>query len=62
MDHLMFHVLSIKRAKLCLILVIEDVKTASYQFLLEEKMIPNAGRHFDLNFLFVYNNVLDDRA
>ena len=58
----MFHVLSIKGAKLCLILLTRDVKTASYQLLLEEEMIPNAGKHFGSNFLFVYNNVLDDRA
>ena len=33
-----------------------------YQLLLEEEMFPNAGKHFSLNFLFVYNNVLAHRA
>ena len=51
----MFHVLSIKGAKLCLILLTRDVKTASYQLLLDEGMIPNA-------FLFVYNKFLSHKA
>ena len=39
-----------------------DVKTASYQLLLEEEMVPNAEKDFALNFLFVHNNILAHRA
>ena len=62
MNQLMFCVLSTMGAKLCLALPSRDVKAASYQLLLKEEMVPNAGKHFVLNFLFVHNNVLAHRA
>ena len=61
MDQLMFCVLSTMGAKLCLVLLTRDVKTASYQLLLEEEMVPSIRKHFGLNFLFVHNNVLAHR-
>ena len=62
MDQLMFHVLSDMGANLCLVVLTRNVKTISYQLLLEEKMVPNAGKHFGSIFLFVHNNVLAHRA
>ena len=61
MDQFMFRVLSTMGAKLCLVLPSRDVKAASYQLLLEEEMVPNAGKHFGLNFLSEYSNVLAHR-
>ena len=58
----MFLMLSTMGAKLCLLLLTRDFKTAPYQLLLEEKMVPNAGKHFGSNFLFVHNNFLAHRA
>ena len=59
---LMFHVLSTMGIKLCLLLQTRDVKTAPYQLLLEEEMVPNTGKHFSSNFWFVDNNVLAKRV
>ena len=46
MDQFMLCVLSTMGAKLCLVLLTRDVKTFSYQLLLEEEMVPNAGKNF----------------
>ena len=62
MDQLMFRVLFTTGAKLCLVLPSRDVKAASYQLLLEEEMVPNAGKYFGFDFLFVRNNVLAHKA
>ena len=53
MDRFMFHVLSAMEAKLCLVVLARNVKSASYQLLLEEKMVQNAGKQFGSNFLYV---------
>ena len=57
----MLRVLFTTGAKLCLVLPSRDVKAASYQLLLEEEMVPNAGKHFGLHFLLVHKNVLAHR-
>ena len=62
MDQFMFRVLSTMRAKPYRVVQTRNVKTASYQFLLEEEMVPNAGKHFSGIFLSVHNNVLAHRA
>ena len=49
-------------AKLCLVLLTRDVKTASHQLLPEEKMALNAGKHCGSIFLFVQSNVLAHKA
>ena len=61
MDQLMFRVLFTTGAKLCLVLPSRDVKAASYQLLLEEEMVPNAGKYFGLNFLSEHISVLAHR-
>ena len=61
MYQVMFRVLFTTGVKLRLVLPSRDVKAASYQLLLEEEMVPNAGKHFGLNFLSEHNNVLAHR-
>ena len=46
MGQFMFHELSTLGAKQCLVVLIRNVKNASYQLLLKEEMVPNARKQF----------------
>ena len=63
MDQFMFFcVLSTTRAKPRLVVLTRNVQTGSYQLLLDEEIVPNVGKHFSGNFLFVHNNGLAHKA
>ena len=47
MGQFMFRELSTLGAKQCLVVLTRNVKNASYQLLLKEEMVPNAGKQFD---------------
>ena len=49
MGQFKFRELSIVGAKQCLVVLTRNVKNASYQLLLKEEMVPNAGKQFDWN-------------
>ena len=57
-----FRLLFTMRAKLWLIVLTRNVQTGSNQLLLDDEMVPNVGKHFSENFLFVHNNVLAQKA